>query len=96
VVVFEVFSPASGRVDRIVKLREYQAVPTIRRYVILQHASADLTVLSREDAQQNWVATALTAEDTLRMPETGIEIPVAALYEDVEFPPPTEAAERTG
>lgn len=35
VVVFEVLSPSSGRTDRIVKLREYAAVASIRRYVIL-------------------------------------------------------------
>lgn len=31
VVVFEVLSPSSGRVDRILKVREYAAVPSIRR-----------------------------------------------------------------
>ena len=36
VVVFEVLSPTSGRVERIVKVREYAAVPSIRRYVILE------------------------------------------------------------
>ena len=40
VVVFEVLNPTSGRTDRIVKLREYRAVPSIRRYVILEHSSA--------------------------------------------------------
>ena len=39
VVVFEVLGPTSGRVDRIIKLREYRAVPTIRRYVILEYAA---------------------------------------------------------
>ena len=31
VAVFEVLSPSSGQVDRIVKVREYAAVPSIRR-----------------------------------------------------------------
>jgi Uma2 family endonuclease len=95
VVVFEVLSPTSGRVDRIVKLREYRAVPTIRRYVIPEYASAELTVFTRNAAEADWVAVPLAAEDMLRMPEIGIEIPVAELYEDVEFPPPADAAERT-
>ena len=85
-VVFEVLSPTSGRTDRIVKLREYQAVPTIRRYVIVEHTFAGLTVFERADGQSDWTATALTAEDTLRMPEIGIECPVAELYEDVDLP----------
>jgi Putative restriction endonuclease len=34
VVVFEVVSEDTARTDRIVKLREYQATPSIQRYVI--------------------------------------------------------------
>ncbi|HEY1930410.1 MAG TPA: Uma2 family endonuclease [Acetobacteraceae bacterium] len=96
VVVFEVLSPTSGRVDRIVKLREYRAVPTIRRYVILEYASAELTVFTRNAADADWVAIPLTDKDTLHMPEIGIEIPVAEFYEDVEFPSAADAAERVG
>ncbi len=85
VVVFEVLSPTSGRIDRIVKLREYRAAPSIRRYVILEHASIGLIVLTRTGADEDWTATALTAEDTLRMPEIGADIPVAAFYAGVEL-----------
>jgi len=96
VVVFEVLSPTSGRMDRIVKLREYRAVPTIRRYVILEYASAELTVFARGAADADWVAIPLAAEDTLPMPEIGIEVPVAEFYQDVEFPAPADVAERAG
>lgn len=85
VVVFEVISPTSGRTDRIDKLREYHAVPSIRRYVIVEHASIALTVFERATHDVPWTATALTAEDTLALPEIGIEIPVADLYENVDF-----------
>lgn len=84
--VFEVLSPTSGRTDRIVKLREYRAVPSIRRYVILEHASAGLIDLTRTNGDEDWIATALTAEDTLRMPEIDAEIPVAEFYEGVDLP----------
>ncbi len=87
VVVFEVLSPTFGRTDRIDKVREYHAIPTLRRYVILEHESAALTVLHREPQGDSWHAMALIAEDTLRMPEIGIEIPVSELYQDVDLPP---------
>lgn len=90
VAVFEVLSPTSGRIDRIVKLREYRAVPSIRRYVILEHASIGLIVLKRASAGEDWTATALTAEDTLQMPELGAEIPVAEFYEGIELSPPAD------
>jgi len=85
VVVFEVVSPSSGRIDRMVKLREYRAVETIRRYIILEHASIGLTVLSRGDGTGDWIATSLLSGDTLHLPEIGVELPVAELYADVDF-----------
>ncbi len=86
IVVFEVLSPTSGRTDRIDKLREYRAVPSIRRYVILEQTSAALTVFNRAEGVFDWTATALTAGDTLEMPEIGIEIPVMELYDGVDLP----------
>lgn len=85
VVVFEVLSPTSGRTDRIDKVREYAAVASIRRYVIVESTSVGATVFERAGGEAAWTATALTAEDTLRMPEIGTEIPVAELYEDTDL-----------
>ncbi len=83
VVVFEVISPSSGRVDRIVKVREYAAVPTIRRYVIVESAFPGLQVLARASGADGWSTSVLAAGDVLRMPEVGAEILVDALYEGV-------------
>ena len=86
VIIFEVLSPTSGRIDRIVKVREYAAVPSIRRYVILESASVGLTVMERDGPDQTWRATVLTNDDILRMPEIDIEIPVSEIYEGLSFP----------
>jgi Uma2 family endonuclease len=85
VVVFEVVSPSSGRLDRIVKLREYHGVPTIRRYVIVESTTAALTVMARPDPAAPWTATALTEAEGLALPEIGVEVPVAALFEGVDL-----------
>lgn len=86
VTVFEILSPTSGRTDRIVKVREYQAVPTIRRYVIVESTSIGLTVMERGASDETWRTTVLTQEDTLRMPDIGIEVPVAEIYRGITFP----------
>lgn len=86
VVVFEVVSPTSGRIDRIVKVREYAAVPSIRRYIILESNSVGLTVLERAAPDEPWRASTLTKGDTVRLPEIDIEIPVTEFYEDIVFP----------
>jgi Uma2 family endonuclease len=85
VAVFEIVSPGTSRVDRIVKVREYAAVPSIRRYVILEATTAGLTVFERESAEMSWRAVTLTSDDVLRMPELAVEIPVAEFYEAVDF-----------
>ena len=83
VVVFEVISPTSGRIDRVVKLREYAAVPTIRRYVIIESDTMAVTVQSRDGADEPFRTAGLTEDDTLSLPEIGIELPVAAIYEGI-------------
>ena len=85
VVVFEVISPRSGGMDRITKLREYQAVPSILRYVIVESTTAGLQVLHRDHGDETWRVQALTSGDSLGVPEVGTEIPVADIYEDVAF-----------
>jgi Uma2 family endonuclease len=91
VVVFEVLSPASVRTGRIVKVQEYAAVPSIRRYVILESASIGLTVCERDTPEEPWRTTTLTNGDILRMPDIGIEIPVSEFYEGF-VPQENEAA----
>ena len=85
VVVFEVVSPTSGRMDRIVRVREYRAVAFIRRYAIVERISVGLTVLQRSGADQPWIASTLTSGDTLAPPELGVEVLIDELYEDVTF-----------
>ena len=85
VVVFEVISPANSAIDRITKVREYLAVPSIHTYVIVEQNSIGLTVLRRHD-NNAWIATTLTADDVLRLHEPDVDLPVAELYENVDFP----------
>jgi Uma2 family endonuclease len=91
VIVFEVLSANTSRVDRIVKVREYAAVPSIRRYVILESTSIGLTVMERDGPGEPWRVATLTNDDALRMPEIGVEIPVDEIYAGLNFPEGEEA-----
>jgi len=90
VVVFEVLSASTSRTDRIEKLAEYQATPSIQRYAILEQDSIGATVFSR--LGPNWVARPLKSGDRSIMPEIGAEIDLDEIYQDVVFPPPDEVA----
>lgn len=91
VAVFEVLSPSSERTDRIIKVREYAAVPSIRRYVILESTSIGLTVMTRDGAEEPWRVSVLTEGEILHLPEIGIEIPLSEIYEDIVFAEAPEA-----
>jgi Uma2 family endonuclease len=86
VVVFEVLNPTSGRADRFDKVIEYRAVASIRRYIIVECRFVGLTVFHRGHGTEDWTAMVLTGSDTLRMPEIGIEVPVADIYAETEMP----------
>jgi Uma2 family endonuclease len=84
VVVFEVLSASSAQTDQMIKRLEYQAVPSIRRYVLIDQTEVGFIVHFRHD-EGAWNTEPLKARDVLRLPEIGIEIPVDDLYEGVRF-----------
>jgi Uma2 family endonuclease len=83
VVVFEVLSPRTTRTDRIAKAREYQATPSVRRYVMLEQDGVAAVVYSRDGA--TWTHEILVADSILALPEIDVELPLAELYEGLEF-----------
>ena len=87
-IVFEVLSPSTSRTDRLVKAQEYQATPSIQRYVMLEQDSIGATVYARSAA--SWTHEILTADSVLALPEIEIELPLAELYEGLAFEPEPE------
>ena len=97
VIVFEVLSPSTTRDDRIVKAREYQATPSVQRYVMLEQDAVGATVYARSG--NAWTHEILVADSILALPEIEVELPLADLYEGIVFeeqdqpdqPPESEA-----
>jgi Uma2 family endonuclease len=87
VVIFEVLSESTARTDLVAKNREYAETPSVRRYVILTQDEIGGTMFKR--IGDDWVGHLLAPGAIIRMPEIGIEVPLAEFYEDVAF----EAAE---
>ncbi len=83
VVIFEVLSDSTARVDRVTKNAEYRATVSVQRYVMLEQDSQAATVFTREG--DRWVGSLLTGDDVLVMPEIGIEVPLAELYEGLDL-----------
>jgi len=66
---------------------EYRDTPSVRRYVML--SSESITAIIYERIGNGWVGTLVTdPAAVLAMPEIGVELPLAALYEGLEFDAP--------
>jgi Uma2 family endonuclease len=85
VVVFEILSPSTSHIDYGVKNEEYRDTPSIQRYVMLEQDRQAATVFARVD--NDWVGHIISGDAILRMPEIGVEVPLAELYEGLSFDP---------
>ena len=84
VVVFEVESESTAIVDQMVKNDGYRATPSISRYVMLSQRSVAASIFAR--VGDAWVGSLVTDPAAiLAMPEIGIEVPLLALYDGLEF-----------
>jgi Uma2 family endonuclease len=82
VVVFEIASGGTSYIDRFLKRAEYDATPSFRRYVLLEQTGPAATVFERPD----WTGRPIEGIDAvLAMPEIGVELPLAELYQGLDF-----------
>ena len=84
VAVFEVLSDGTAHDDLVVKNAEYRATPSNQRYVILQQTGAGAIVFARKG--EDWITELVSGDEAvLKMPEIGIEIPLAEIYADLDL-----------
>lgn len=83
VVIFEVLSKSTARTDRIAKNLEYASIASVRRYVMLEQDQIAATMFER--VGEGWVGRILAAGAVIHMPEIGIEIPLAELYDGLDL-----------
>ncbi len=85
VLIFEILSDSTSHTDQSAKLVEYRCIVSLARYVMLEQTAVMATVIARRD--DHWSIDVLRAEDTLALPELGIELPLADLYQGIDLPP---------
>ena len=83
VVIFEVLTKESAQRDLVTKNQEYAGVPSVRRYIVLAQDEMPGTMFERIGT--DWVGHLLHAGSILQMPEIDIEVPLAELYEGIDF-----------
>jgi len=82
-VIFEVLSPDTERADRGDKLVNYQSLPSMRAYVLVDQYRAAVTVF-RRGVGDEWAMEFMgDIAATLELPEIDCRIPIASIYERV-------------
>jgi len=88
VVVFEVLSKSTGWIDQSLKLRDYDATPTIRTYVLISQDEQRAMVYTRDESGRPGIQSAILLEGagaSIEIPDLGVALPFAILYEGFEL-----------
>jgi Uma2 family endonuclease len=87
VVVFEVLSPGreNRRRDEREKVDEYESVPTILRYVVVESERRGYEVFWREPGEREWRRGTPETEKRIEVSEFGIELALDEVYAGIGF-----------
>ena len=86
VTIFEVLSQSTAIIDESLKLRDYEAVASIRSYVLLEQARARAFVYRRDEQGRltsNEISLLEGLDAVLELPEVGIFLPFSLIYEGI-------------
>lgn len=88
VVVVEVLSPSTMRVDRVLKFERYRAIPTLHQIVFVYQDSVRVESWLREGGDwREEPVLLLQLEDSLAVPVLGASLSVADIYAGVRAAP---------
>ncbi len=83
-VLFEVLSPSTRLFDLLKKTDEYQHLPTLRHFVMLEPGEARAFVWTRAE-DRTWSSDEVVGlEGVVDLPGIGAALPMTAVYEDVD------------
>jgi Uma2 family endonuclease len=83
--IFEVLSPSTERADRGDKLLNYQGIPALRVYAILEQERPIVTIYRRVESGAWAIELYSNLEQVIALPELPAELSIAAIYRDI-FP----------
>ncbi len=81
VILVEVISRATRKIDERDKLIEYLNIPTLQEYVLIEQDFVDVTVLSRSE---NWLVKHYFLGDVITFTSIGLTLPVVEIYHRVQ------------
>lgn len=87
-VIIEVLSDATGKFDRGEKFRRYREhLPTLTDYVLITQVKPFIDHFSKREGEAWMLVSVEGLERSLRIPSLDCTLPLAEIYDRVEFPP---------
>jgi Uma2 family endonuclease len=85
--IFEVLSPSTEYYDRGVKFQLYREVESLQDYILVAQDQIRIEQFTRGNANTWTLRDYQHSSDVLTIASIGVSLPLAALYERIEFPP---------
>lgn len=87
ILVVEVLSASTRKYDLGTKFEQYKLIPSLRHIIFVDAQAVGAQVFTRAEGQvwPGFPLTYISLTDSLELSELAISIPLAELYEDLEF-----------
>jgi Uma2 family endonuclease len=85
-VIFEVLSPTTEYYDRGLKFRRYREIETLTDYILVDQDQTRIEQFTRGQANTWTLHDYQRQDEALLIPSIGVSLPLAAIYEGIEFP----------
>ena len=90
VLVVEVLSPSTERIDRFEKFEAYKRIPSLMEYGLLTQDAMELELFRR---RTDWQREFYQRDNTVTFESVGLTINVSQLYRDIDFEEPSPSGE---
>jgi Uma2 family endonuclease len=88
VLVVEVLSPSTERIDRTEKFEAYKRIPSLLEYGLLTQDAMELELFRR---RTDWQREFYQRDNTVTFESVGLTLSVSQLYRDIEFEGPASS-----
>jgi Uma2 family endonuclease len=98
-IVFEILSDSTADFDLGYKGEQYRSIPTLKEYIVIEQRQAKVQRWTRQPsagrAVDRWLVETFAGLDSvLPLEAADCDVPLADLYDEVEFDPEAGAVER--
>jgi Uma2 family endonuclease len=84
--IVEVLSKSTEKADRGVKWQRYRKIPSLIYYVLVDQYKVTVELFSRIEETNEWISSIYESlDDVIVLPRLDAELPLSAIYDDIEL-----------